>query len=736
MATKWGRNESIIWPPHVPIRTYTAIAGAVLCTLLFVYQRLHFTLTPLQQSYIGEYIRSEVGATFKAHQTYRLVYLAGAHMKPRLALPVDLSKGKTTLPNGRITPVALTELPLAQGYLYPFRGPSQKLSDTVVSRWLRGAIFDNHGVMRTFLVSWIEGGALLVFLLWFSVPADLRRFKVLKYGRVLRGPLMVTPKGFNDAQAAKDKRSLSTRFARLTSRFTGDKPVLGMGFKTTELKEMMRIPPGKEAQHFQLMGDTGSGKTQLIMQLLRQIRDRGDVAIVYDPAGEFAERFLDEERGDYILNPLDARCPYWSPSSEMEVNQEATAIAASLYQPTSTSTKDEFFYRAPAKIFAHLLKEGPDPHVLADWLADEPKLQRLVAGTEYAFFINRKAGPQAAGVLSSLGMTAESLRLLPREETSTRQWSAVDWAKERKGWIFLTSRKNEREILRPLISLWIDMLVMRLMTRPEPDQKKVWFVIDELASLQKLPQLHTAMTESRKSKNPLVLGFQGRSQLQDIYGKLSEVMISQPSTKIFMRTSEPEAAKWISDAIGHVEIERIKETKFDGSRSGKNFTIDRQIEPLVIPSEITGLDDRHAYLKLGNHVARFDFDYIDLAAETTSFIPRDSPDDKLKFDRRVFLGKPSEPTTSSRTPEPEKATGSQTVVSAASAVAPITNERRLSPIPWPNQQHEEAQSNERKKADTEQEMPSEQQQLIAEVHVRTDGHEEAHEYQMDLSLDQ
>ena len=168
MATKWGRNESIIWPPHVPIRSYTAIAGVILCTCLFVWQRLHFTLTPLQQSYISEYVRSEIGATFHAHQSYRLVYLAGVHVKPRLALPVDLSKGKTTLPNGRVTPVALTELPLAQGYLYPFRGPTQKLSDEAVSHWLRGAIFDNHGVMGTFMVSWIEGGVCLVFLLWFT----------------------------------------------------------------------------------------------------------------------------------------------------------------------------------------------------------------------------------------------------------------------------------------------------------------------------------------------------------------------------------------------------------------------------------------------------------------------------------------------------------------------------------------------------------------------------------------
>ena len=120
---------------------------------------------------------------------------------------------------------------------------------------------------------------------------------------------------------------------------------------------------------------------------------------------------------------------------------------------------------------------------------------------------------------------------------------------------------------------------------PQPGQKPVWFVIDELASLQKLPQLHTAITENRKSKNPLVLGFQGKAQLEVTYGHLAEVMLSQPATKIFMKTAEPKAAEWISEAIGKVEIERLKETKFDGSRSGKNFTVDRQIEPLVMGSK-------------------------------------------------------------------------------------------------------------------------------------------------------
>jgi len=80
---------------------------------------------------------------------------------------------------------------------------------------------------------------------------------------------------------------------------------------------------------------------------------------------------------------------------------------------------------------------------------------------------------------------------------------------------------------------------MRLLSAPQPGQKPVWFVIDELASLQKLPQLHTAITENRKSKNPLVLGFQGKAQLEVTYGHLAEVMLSQPSSAATFERLKP-----------------------------------------------------------------------------------------------------------------------------------------------------------------------------------------------------
>ncbi len=74
-----------------------------------------------------------------------------------------------------------------------------------------------------------------------------------------------------------------------------------------------RIPREREAMHFLIVGDSGTGKSAAIRQILSQVWERGEAAIVYDPAMEYLPQFYSAARGDVILNPLDARCPFWSP---------------------------------------------------------------------------------------------------------------------------------------------------------------------------------------------------------------------------------------------------------------------------------------------------------------------------------------------------------------------------------------------------------------------------------------
>ena len=618
-TTKWGRKETMIWPPHSPIYTYGAVFMAVILTGLFLYCRFSFGNSSLQRFYTPIYIRSSIAGAIGAgrRDNYRMLMVGARGIPPRLAMNADVTDGKTPEPGGKPIPLALSKFALQHGYVLLYLGPEQSYIDALLNSYLKSAVYGGDTLFDLYELPLLFGLASLVIQLPFSIAKDVRRRKQLRYGRRLRGPEMLTPKEFN-------------------LRVEGD----GIGIKTDRMKAMIRIPKRAEAQHMQIIADTGGGKTVILLQILRQIKHRGDSAIVYDPARDFVRRFYDPKRGDVILNPLDKRCPYWGPSEELRRRSEAKALAVSLFQPPQ-DRKGEFFIESPQKIFAFLMAYGPTPEELVKWMSDPQEIDRRLKGTEHAHLINPTAHEQRSGVLGSLGLVADSLRLLPKKGEGNGEWSAREWAETRQGWIFITSLPTEREALKPLHSLWIDLLVLRLLNEPKEGQKRVWFVIDELASLQKLPQLHTAITENRKSNNPVILGFQGKAQLEVLYGHLAEVMLSQPATSIWLKTKEPAASEWVSKFIGKVEIERLRETHFDGSRAGRNFTLDRQIEPLVMESEISGLADLHAYLKFENYVTRFSFPRFDMPIVASGFDLRDTPEDKLPYDpKNIGAAKP------------------------------------------------------------------------------------------------
>jgi type IV secretory pathway TraG/TraD family ATPase VirD4 len=605
----WGRKETIVWPRHMPIYTYGAVIISVLLTFLFVCARIHLA-EPLQRFYLPIYERTTAIGAFAPHHrsVYRMLFVADRKGTPRPTLNEDVTLGPTTQPDGETLPLTLSGKSQQKSGEVLFRSPERSYIDSRLRGYLQTAVYDGDTLREFFSVPLIAGAVLFVCLLPFAIAKDVKRQKQLKYGRRLKGPEMLLPRQFN--------RTVK-----------GD----GIGFRIDGLKEMLRIPARAEAQHMQIIGDTGAGKSALIFQVLRQVRSRGDSAIVYDPAREFVKRFYDPSRGDVILNPLDKRCPYWSPADELRSRSEAKALATSLFQPPQDK-KGEFFIESPQKIFAFLMAYGPTPEELVEWMSNPEEIDRRLKGTEHAHLIDARAHQQRAGVLASLGLIADSLRLLPKRAEASTEWTATEWADKRQGWIFLTSLPAEREALRPLQSLWIDWLVLRLLNEPTEAQKPVWFVIDELASLQKLPQLHTAITEARKSKNPVVLGFQGKAQLEYLYGHLAEVMLSQPATSVWLTTKEPKAGQWVSEFIGKVEVERLRETHFDGTRAGRNFALDRQVEPLVLESEISGLADLHAYMKYQNYVTRFSFPYFDMPVVASGFEKRERVEDKLPYE--------------------------------------------------------------------------------------------------------
>jgi hypothetical protein len=221
----------------------------------------------------------------------------------------------------------------------------------------------------------------------------------------------------------------------------------------------LRVRAKDEWLHFSIMGDTGSGKSVLIAQILDQVRERDEPAIIYDPAMEFIPHYYRDGQ-DLILNPLDARSPFWSPSDELINPHDALAIAESLFP--DQEREQRFFTEGPRKIFAELLKFRPTPEQLVHWMSHPEEIDQRLAGTPLAPLINPEAASQRSGVLSELNMVAGALQLLPNREETKATWSAAAWARERQGWLFISSTPETNPLLLPLMSIWLDLLVLRL----------------------------------------------------------------------------------------------------------------------------------------------------------------------------------------------------------------------------------------------------------------------------------
>jgi hypothetical protein len=553
---------------------------------------------PLQKAYFRSYLWAATPTLLGGRSDFSLLVVrvpAGA-VSEYLAtdadvVPLDSENGHFRL-NAEARRRGATELRWAT---------YSNTTDTEAYWELRDNIYNDRSVWD--LWKWPRAVGYLVFvgLMVLGVYLDRKDITGKREGKNLKGPVLVAPEQFNLAKQGT-----------------------GIGIKTAPNTTMLRIRAKDEWLHFSIMGDTGSGKSVLITQILDQVRERGEPAIVYDPAMEFIQRYY-RDGEDLILNPLDARSPFWSPSDELTNPHDALAIAESLFP--EKEREHRFFTESPRKIFAELLKFRPTPEELIHWMSDPEEIDKRLAGTPLAPLINPDAAPQRSGVLSELNMVAGALQLLPRREDTKATWSAAGWARERQGWLFISSTPETNPILLPLMSMWLDMLILRL-SSADPHWAKahpVWLAIDEVASLQKLPKLETALTQSRKSNVRIVLGFQGRSQLDHLYGLKAEVMLSQPATKIFLKTTEPRASKWISQCIGDITIERLREgvtAAVHDWRDSVNYSMDRRIEPLVMDSQIAGLEPLAGYLKSDNDVVNIHFSPDPKPPCAEPFIPR------------------------------------------------------------------------------------------------------------------
>ena len=363
------------------------------------------------------------------------------------------------------------------------------------------------------------------------------------------------------------------------------------------------LPKGTETKHMMILGTTGSGKTNYLNHLLPQIRDRNQKAVILDTAGDFVARYYNPLT-DILLNPFDKRSQSWSLWEDCEYPFHYDALAAALIP---NKLKDDFWTIAARTLFSvaaqkHSAKRNLEE--LLDLLLKKPQkhLQHFFQGTQAAALVDTRSEQMVGSIRAVLNTNIKSLFLLESQEPffSIRKWVQND--SPEKSWLFLNCIPEQRDTLRPLLSAWVGIASTALMGCSPDNNRRVWFILDELASLNQLEGLPTALAEFRKYGGCVVAGLQDIHQIEARYGREEgKAMLGLFNTKIVFRLNDYDTAKRVSDSFGEQETSEMIEGISFGAhqmRDGMSLSDQRKYRPVISPTELMKLENLEAYIKL------------------------------------------------------------------------------------------------------------------------------------------
>ncbi|MDD9341342.1 MAG: type IV conjugative transfer system coupling protein TraD [Providencia heimbachae] len=405
-----------------------------------------------------------------------------------------------------------------------------------------------------------------------------------------------------------------------------------------------------EVQNLLFHGTPGSGKSNAINTLLIQLRQRGDMVIVFDKGCSLVKKHYNENI-DKLLNPLDERCENWDLWRECLTTPDFDSMANTLI-PQSTS-EDPFWTGSARTIFtAVAAKLGADPKrsynkLLRTLLAIDLKtLREYVVDTEASNLMEEKVEKTAISIRGVLTNYVKAIRYLQGIERNgkapfaIREWmKTVNEPKKRHGWLWITSNARQHESLKPLISMWLAQAANCLLEMGENPERRVWFVYDELASLHQLPELPQVLSEGRKFGGCFGLGFQNKPQLDGIYGRdKANAMMDLLNSRFFFRSPDEGVAKWVRDQLGQSRSNVFNEQYSYGAetvRDGVSFSKQQEDIDLVNYSDIQSLPDLTCFITLPGQypVVKQAMKYEKIKPIAAEFTPRplnDSLDQEIE----------------------------------------------------------------------------------------------------------
>jgi len=385
----------------------------------------------------------------------------------------------------------------------------------------------------------------------------------------------------------------------------GEGLLLGVNIHLDE-KVPIRLTTEQRVRHTHIIGSSGTGKSTLLFNLIRQDIENGDGVAVLDPHGDLIDRILGivptGRINDVILvDPSDEEYSIGfnilSAHSDFEKNLLASDLV-SIFKRFSTSWGDQMGSVLNNAILAFL--ESTKGGTLADlrrFLLDSAfRNEFLKTGRDPEInYYWQKAFPQL-GANKSIGPVLTRLEMFlspkPIRYMVSQSVNRLDFADVLDtGKIFLAKlpqgqvgRENSF-LLGSLLVSKFQQLAMSRQRMSQEQRRNFWLYIDEFHSFL-TPSMAEILTGARKYRLGLTLAHHELHQLERDPEVASAVM-SHPYTRIVFRVGDADAGEledgfsfFKADDLQNLEIGqavcRIERSGFDF-----NLKVERQEEPLV-----------------------------------------------------------------------------------------------------------------------------------------------------------
>lgn len=364
------------------------------------------------------------------------------------------------------------------------------------------------------------------------------------------------------------------------------------------------VPQSVETRHFLLTGATGSGKTQAFFQITDAARKRGHRALVADLGGTFIKRHMRHGK-DVILNPFDQRGVHWSPFAEMRQSYDAARIAQSLIPEGTGETKEWNGY-------ARAILEGILERLFERDLATNQalvyyalgattqELGQLCEGTPAGVFFASGNERQLGSIRGILSTYIKPLTYL-RPGSGRHSFSIRSWVEtEGDGWLFISYRDDQLGAIRSMIGAQIDMAASGILSTDEESSRRLWFILDEFATLGQINSIEPILNKGRKYGVCAALGYQSISQPRDTYGReKAQAILAGLSTWVVLRQQDAESADYMSQYLGDEEIRREIRSSSNNKDSTSENTAEQYLrQRAIMPAELQQLADLQALVNI------------------------------------------------------------------------------------------------------------------------------------------